>query len=618
MAIGFSIIMPTYNQMGFIKRAILSVKRQTFEQWELIIVDDGCTDETPRIVGEFLDDPRITYVKNDRNRGLGFSVNRGLDLARYDYVAYLPSDDYYDACHLASLAERYDRYDNAVLVFSGVRYGVHDSMTRIAGSESKEVMPSRGLQMAQVSHRKGSERWVERSQWEDKDLNVTFWNKLLDKGAFVPTRRASCFLTSHPRQRHSLLTEGHRGGLNLFRAHYHVEEPLKIRFHKNKFIDEEGIYAKVKDKPPQKADGLKILLVGELAYNPERVVALEEAGHKLYGLWVKHNFYGYNTVGPLPFGNVEEIGHDNWQQKVRELKPDIIYAMLNFPCIPIAYEVMTANPDIPFVWHFKEAATISLQLGTWNKLMYLYNHADGVIHISETVKEWVELFASPRGESMVLDGDLPHSVNLTGAFSPKLSDTDGAVHIMLAGRCIGLNERYMKELADNDIHVHLYTQAKHNRRAPGNERLLEVAPRHFHVHRHCSIEKWVGEFSRYDAGILHLFGSKNRGNIFRATWDDLNVPARMSTYAAAGLPMILRSNAGCVTSTNRITEELDIGIPFDDAKDLAAQLKDRQLMRRKSDNMLRHKELFTFNHHVARLEEFFKEIIRKKRHDDRR
>ena len=57
---------------------------------------------------------------------------------------------------------------------------------------------------------------------------------------------------------------------------------------------------------PRSDDGLKILLVGELAYNADRVLALEEQGHKLYGLWMP-NPYWYNTVGPLPFGHVEDL-----------------------------------------------------------------------------------------------------------------------------------------------------------------------------------------------------------------------------------------------------------------------------------------------------------------------
>lgn len=614
MVDGFSVIMPTYNQAGFIKRAIRSLLRQTFPTWELIIINDGCTDGTEELIREFLGDARVTYVKNYRNRGLGYSVNVGLGMARYGHIAYLPSDDYYDPQHLCSLADHFEKYDNAVLVFSGIRHGIRDTMTFSARTTSAKLMHDHGMQMVQVAHKKTDDRWVERGEWEDKDLGVTFWNKLLDKGSFVSTRTASCFFTFHNKQRHRLITEGQHGGLNIFRAHYKIEEPLKVRFHKKKFIDEETGYADFRKSHDVKPDGLKILLVGELAYNPERIYALEQAGHKLYGLWVNSKFYGYNTVGPLPFGNVEDIDCRNWRQRVREIKPDIIYAMLNFPAIPLAYDVLKENPDIPFVWHFKEAATISLQLGTWDKLMYLYNNADGVIHISRMVQDWVELFASPKA-SIIMDGDLPHADHFDKPFSPKLSDTDSQAHIVLTGRLIGLKVNDMEKLAENGVHLHLYTQAKHQQRESGNEKMMEVAPGHFHVHSHCGAGDWVREFSRYDAGLLHLFTSKNYGSLYRASWDDLNIPARMATYAAAGLPMILKCNEGHMTSTNSITEELGIGIPYNTIDDLVRQLKNKPLMKQRRDNVLLCRDRFTFNNHVPRLMDFFKDLIDKKKNE---
>lgn len=90
----FSVIMPTYNQAAFIRRAIASLLRQTFDKWELIIVNDGSTDNTEEFLKSYLSDRRIKYVRNKVNKGLGFALNQGLNAARYNYVAYLPSDDF--------------------------------------------------------------------------------------------------------------------------------------------------------------------------------------------------------------------------------------------------------------------------------------------------------------------------------------------------------------------------------------------------------------------------------------------------------------------------------------------------------------------------------------------
>lgn len=90
----FSVIMPTYNQAAFIRRAIASLLKQTCNRWELIIINDGSTDNTEEFVKSYLSDVRITYIHNKINRGLGFALNQGLNVARYNYVAYLPSDDF--------------------------------------------------------------------------------------------------------------------------------------------------------------------------------------------------------------------------------------------------------------------------------------------------------------------------------------------------------------------------------------------------------------------------------------------------------------------------------------------------------------------------------------------
>lgn len=88
-----SIIMPSYNTAGFISRSIESVIAQTYEEWELIIVDDCSVDDTDEIVRPFLKDTRIRYIKNEKNSGAALSRNRALLLAKGKWIAFLDSDD---------------------------------------------------------------------------------------------------------------------------------------------------------------------------------------------------------------------------------------------------------------------------------------------------------------------------------------------------------------------------------------------------------------------------------------------------------------------------------------------------------------------------------------------
>ena len=103
MNLHISIIMPAYNQAAFIRRAILSLYAQTHPEWELIIVNDGSTDDTEAFIRDFLSDDRVTYIKNEENQGLGRALNQGLDAACHDLVAYLPADDCYFENHLETL-----------------------------------------------------------------------------------------------------------------------------------------------------------------------------------------------------------------------------------------------------------------------------------------------------------------------------------------------------------------------------------------------------------------------------------------------------------------------------------------------------------------------------------
>lgn len=94
-----SIIIPTYNRADIINRAIESVLKQTVSNWELIIVDDGSTDNTIERVQKHLADKRINY-HSESHRGVVATINRGIALASADIGTILGSDDWYKPNHL--------------------------------------------------------------------------------------------------------------------------------------------------------------------------------------------------------------------------------------------------------------------------------------------------------------------------------------------------------------------------------------------------------------------------------------------------------------------------------------------------------------------------------------
>lgn len=88
-----SIIMPSYNTAKYIAETVQSVLAQTYQNWELIIVDDCSTDDTDEVIKPFLADGRIRYFKNKKNSGAAVSRNRALREAKGKWIAFLDSDD---------------------------------------------------------------------------------------------------------------------------------------------------------------------------------------------------------------------------------------------------------------------------------------------------------------------------------------------------------------------------------------------------------------------------------------------------------------------------------------------------------------------------------------------
>lgn len=89
-----SIITPMYNSEKFIEATIKSVINQTYKDWEMIIVDDCSTDNSPNIVKPYVEnDPRIKYIRAKSNKGVSCARNIALDQAKGQFIAFLDSDD---------------------------------------------------------------------------------------------------------------------------------------------------------------------------------------------------------------------------------------------------------------------------------------------------------------------------------------------------------------------------------------------------------------------------------------------------------------------------------------------------------------------------------------------
>ncbi len=130
-----TIYIPVYNYGKYVERAIESVLRQTLSTWELLVINDGSTDETEKILKKYEHHERITIV-NQENKGLTVTCNIALRLAQGEYFMRLDGDDYLDENALLVMAHYLDNHPHIGLVFPD--YYLVDEHDAIVSIERRE------------------------------------------------------------------------------------------------------------------------------------------------------------------------------------------------------------------------------------------------------------------------------------------------------------------------------------------------------------------------------------------------------------------------------------------------------------------------------------------------
>ena len=128
----FTVVIPTHNRHDLLRHAIDSVLKQSFESFELIVVDDHSTDNTRSVVGSF-EDARIRYLENDRTKGAAGARNVGIIAAKGKWVAFLDDDDTWMQEKLKAQYERIEQNEKNVGMIC-TDYVIHK------GNEHKSVI----------------------------------------------------------------------------------------------------------------------------------------------------------------------------------------------------------------------------------------------------------------------------------------------------------------------------------------------------------------------------------------------------------------------------------------------------------------------------------------------
>ena len=90
----YSVVIPTHNYARYLQQSLGSVLGQTHPPAQVIVIDDGSTDDTPQVLAPYAEAGRIEYVRQP-NMGIAATQNRGMELARHSYIAFLDADDYW-------------------------------------------------------------------------------------------------------------------------------------------------------------------------------------------------------------------------------------------------------------------------------------------------------------------------------------------------------------------------------------------------------------------------------------------------------------------------------------------------------------------------------------------
>lgn len=132
-----SVIIPTYNRAHLIERALDSVLAQTYENMDIIVVDDASIDDTEAVVRRY-SDSRIRYVRHDQNQGGSAARNSGIRLAKGEYIAFLDSDDEWVPEKVQRHLDVFQTHPEYHVVYSAVKNVYPDGTFRIRQHDGPE------------------------------------------------------------------------------------------------------------------------------------------------------------------------------------------------------------------------------------------------------------------------------------------------------------------------------------------------------------------------------------------------------------------------------------------------------------------------------------------------
>ncbi len=152
MKIKVTVYITCHNYADYIKEAIESVYKQTFQDWELIIIDDGSIDNSKELIKKLVDEDnkKIRCIFNDKSMGLPYCANLAIDMAEGEYMIRLDADDYFDQSALLSMSAYLDIHQELALVFPNYIY--IDREGKYLGVEQRKIIGDESMLLDLPAH----------------------------------------------------------------------------------------------------------------------------------------------------------------------------------------------------------------------------------------------------------------------------------------------------------------------------------------------------------------------------------------------------------------------------------------------------------------------------------
>ena len=170
-----SVILPVYNVEEYLRKCINSILNQTYKNFELIIINDGSTDNCPSICDEYKNIDNRIQVIHQENKGLSVARNVGIDLSKGKYITFIDSDDYIDSKYIEILYNLITEYDADISICHHTK--IYNKTLIIKTHKEKEYKKEI------LSKKEAYKKMI-----LDKEINFMVWGKLYKKNIFSKTR----------------------------------------------------------------------------------------------------------------------------------------------------------------------------------------------------------------------------------------------------------------------------------------------------------------------------------------------------------------------------------------------------------------------------------------------